>query len=176
MEIICAMSEWKETLTVSGLIVRATESNSGLRMLDKFQILYLLAFASTPFLIKMACVISESQIELNITYWLQKFIYAVEEALAKETPEEEYFDTEDHEILMDAYDRNMKTTSETENGDRYQRLRVVGHPSHIHTGNVAAPNHRDREQIIRCKHCPFWKLESSADGMESDDSFWDEEV
>ena len=126
MEIICAMSEWKEASTVSGLIVRAAESNSCLRMLDKFQILYL-AFASTPFLIKMACVIGESKTERNIAYWLQKFIGAVEEALVNEISEEEYFHMEDHETLMDAHDRNMKTTSGTENDDRYQILRVIDH-------------------------------------------------
>ena len=59
----------------------------------------------------MACVIGELQIERNSAYWLQKFIDAVQEGLIKGSPEEEYFDTEDHEILLDAYERNMKMIS-----------------------------------------------------------------
>ena len=69
----------------------------------------------------------------------------------------------------------MKMISGTENGGRYQILRIVAHLSQIHTGSVAAPNCRDREQTIRCKHFPLWKLELSSDVMESDDSLSDEE-
>jgi hypothetical protein len=174
MEVVCAMSEWKETSTVSGLIVRAAECNSFHSMLDKFRILYLLAFASTPFLIKMACVISELQLERNITYWLQMFIYAVEESLINGSREEDYFDAEDQEILQDAYERNMKITSGSGGDGQYEILRVVAHPSQTHTGGVTAPNHRDREQTITYKHYPVWKLESSADGMSLEDSLSDE--
>ena len=73
-EIIYIMSKWKETPTVSGLIVHAAESNPHIKMLEKFQVLYLLAFASKSFLMKIACVISESQNEIIIAGRLLKFI------------------------------------------------------------------------------------------------------
>ena len=66
MEIICAMSEWKDTETVSGLIVRATEYNPYLTMMENFQILYVLAFASKSFLLKIACIIIEIEDERMI--------------------------------------------------------------------------------------------------------------
>ena len=110
-EVICAMSEWKDTPTVSGLIVRAAEQNPYIGTLEKFRILYLLAFASTPFLIKLACVISERDTNMNPTGWLLKFIDVVEDALSSGLPEETYLDARDQQALKDSYERIMKMSS-----------------------------------------------------------------
>ena len=108
MEIICAMSEWKDTETVLGLIVRATEYNPYLTIMENFQILYLLAFASKSFLLKIACIIVEIEDERMIESWLEKIPGAVEKALIEEVPEETYFDTEHQRMLKSVYKRVIR--------------------------------------------------------------------
>ena len=171
MEIVCAMSEWKETSTTSGLIVRATENNSHLRMLDKFEVLYFLAFASKTFLAKLACVISEAKQEILIAVWVLKFVRAVEKALIDGSLEETYFETGDLKMLEDAYERNMKMTSDSES---YQILCLSARPSQIHH-HFRPPNYRDREQILSHRYYSCWELKSSVDETRSNDSLSNED-
>lgn len=126
MEIICAMSEWKDTETVSGLIVRATEYNPYLTLIENFQILYLLAFASKSFLLKIVCIIVEIEDERMIGSWLEKIQDAVEKALIEGVPEGTLFDAEHQQMLKSAYERVMGM-SDDEFG--LEKLSVVNFPS-----------------------------------------------
>jgi hypothetical protein len=127
-EIVCAMSEWKDTQTISGLIVRATEQNPYIRTLEKFQILFLLAFASTSFLIKFVCVISERDTCKNPIGWLLKFIDVVENALSDGLPEETFLDDWQQEELKQAYEKCLEMNSGFDDEDQCELFPVASHP------------------------------------------------
>ena len=173
MEIICAMSEWKETETVSGLIVRATEYNPYLTMMENFQILYLLAFASKSFLLKIACVIVEIEDERMIESWLEKIPGAVEKALIEGVPEETLFDAEHQRMLKSAYERAMGMPDD-EFG--LEKLSVVDLPSlESDVDDIFAPDQIHFVQKKAKGHNRFFKLHQPTSVEESDDEFSDEE-
>jgi hypothetical protein len=143
------MSEWKDTPTVSGLIVRAVEQNPYIETLEKFRIIYLLAFASTSFLIKFACVISERDTNMNPTGWLLKFIDVVEDALSNGLPEETYLDATDQQALKNSYERIMKMNSAGDE-DYCEVLPLVAHPYRVESWaqGKRPPNECDRDRVV----------------------------
>ncbi len=173
MEIICAMSEWKDTETVSGLIVRATEYNPYLTMMENFQILYLLAFASKSFLLKIAYIIVEIEDEWMIESWLENIPGAVEKALIEGVPEETFFDAEHQRMLKSAYERVMGM-SDDEFG--LEKLSVVNLPSlEPDIDDIFAPDQSHFVQTKAKDRNHLVKLQQPTSVEESDDEFSDEE-
>jgi hypothetical protein len=177
MEIICAMTEWQDTQTVSGLIVRATEYNVYLTVLEKFQILYLLAFASKSFLLKIACVLFEIEDQRMLESWLEKIPGAVEKALIEGEPEETFFDTEHQLMLMSAYERIMGIPYDI---SYLEKLSVINLPSlepgiyaWIHDIFASDQSHIVQTKANDCTH--LFKFQQSIGVEESDDEFSDGE-
>jgi hypothetical protein len=102
-QIILCVLEWKDTPTITGLIIHATEMTSGLTITERLQILFVLAFASHDFIIKFSCLISEFEDTTEITWWLGNFLFAVESKLKKKVTEMSCFNKEDQKKLMEAY-------------------------------------------------------------------------
>lgn len=159
-EIVCAMTEWQETETVSGLIVRAMQYNKYINIVQSFRILYLLAFASKSFLLKMACVIGEEDDERVIASWLEKIRDAVEKSLSEGVPEETFFDIEHQRVLTDAYERVMEMPYD---GSYFRNLSIVNLPSlDFEVGDIFAT-----EDCQRRTEDP--KSQRSINTVESDD-------
>jgi hypothetical protein len=164
-EIVCAMTEWQETETVSGLIVRAMQYNRYVNIVKSFRILYLLAFASKSFLLKMACVIGEGDNERVIASWLEKIPGAVEKSLSEGVPEETFFDTEHQRILTDAYERVMEMPDD---GSYFRKLSIVNLPSlDFEVGDIFGS--QDCQRMTTSQES-IGTVESD-DGM-SDEEFW----
>lgn len=136
--------------------------------MPSFRILYLLAFASKSFLLKMACVIGEEDDEQVIASWLEKIPGAVEKSLSEGVPEETFFDTEHQCILTDAYERIMEIPDDE---SYFRKLSIVNLPSlDFEVGDIFAA-----DDCQRMTENP--KLQQSIDTAESDDrmrveEFW----
>lgn len=157
VEIISSVLEWKNTPTITGLIICATETAQKLSFTVRLQILYMLAFASHDFALKFSCLMSELVDATDITWWLIDFISAVECKLEKGVTEMSWFDEEDQKKLMEAYSRKIKKTD----------LEIVRNSEGLVT---LSSNHRSN--IITNAHSKLDTARSDSETGSDDDEFW----
>jgi hypothetical protein len=103
LDVISSILPWKDSPTVAGLIIRAAEGNLAIGLTERLQMLYLLAFTTPEFAMKVACVLSKLEGDKDeITHWLRTFAGAVEYKLGTGSSEEDIL-TVDERISLDAH-------------------------------------------------------------------------
>lgn len=147
------ITDWKDTPTVAGLIIRAAESDIPIGLTERMQIFYLLGFASQEFSLRIACMLSTvEEMKEELAYWLRVFVTGAEHRMVTGKSELEVLEDEDEVMLANALMRMISTSSDWEGKtvSDWIRIHAVEDPSVF-------------EQVEKMKDNPAESQDNSAD-------------
>jgi hypothetical protein len=161
---VSTIIDWRDTPTVTGLIIRAAESDIPIGLTGRMQIFYLLGFASKEFSLRITCMLSTvDKMAEELAYWLRVFLKGAEYRMVTGKSESEVLDDEDEMMLANTLTRMISTSSDWE-GETVSdliRIHTVEDPSAVEN-TVDDPmelqdNFADSDDDESADVAAFWK-------------------